>query len=167
MNENASWAGIGAGIIATLDNRVLLVQINYGRAKGKWILPGGTVDIGEHPEQAAQRELLEETGLTGKVTGLLGIRHRLQPEHRQDSNIYYVFTGELDEDSKIDSEAKLKWDPEELMDVKFWPIKDAIKAEAVAPMTRFFIEKYSNSSYLLEKQVNANAGRYQDSVFCI
>lgn len=167
MFENAALSGLGAGIIVTLNNNVLLVQVNYGVAKGKWILPGGTVDKGEHPEQTAERELFEETGLTGKVTGLLAYRHRVHDKWGTDANVYFVFAGELDEDSKIDPESKFKWDPEELMSVKFWDMTRAIKDEDVAPTTRKIIEKYNNSNTLAKSIENQNAGKFEDSMFCL
>lgn len=49
--------------------KVLLIKRLDEPFKGKWALPGGHVDVsdtgvGETPEQAAHRELSEETGLT-------------------------------------------------------------------------------------------------------
>jgi ADP-ribose pyrophosphatase YjhB (NUDIX family) len=40
---------------------------------GRWTLPGGGLRHGKHPEDAVLRELVEETGLRGTVTGLLGV----------------------------------------------------------------------------------------------
>jgi len=40
---------------------------------GWWTLPGGGIDFGEHPEEGAVRELHEETGLVGRVVGLLAV----------------------------------------------------------------------------------------------
>lgn len=42
---------------------VLLVQRSRGAAAGLWSLPGGHLEPGETPEEAARREVEEETGL--------------------------------------------------------------------------------------------------------
>jgi len=56
------------------EPQVLLVRLTDRTPfPGTWSLPGGRVEVGEHPEDAVQRELLEETGLTGRVVGLLAV----------------------------------------------------------------------------------------------
>jgi 8-oxo-dGTP diphosphatase len=71
----------GAYAVATdPDGRILLSKIARGYpGADRWHLPGGGTDHGETPEEALARELVEETGQHGRVTGLLEISHRYDP----------------------------------------------------------------------------------------
>lgn len=53
----------GAYAAITAENKILLSKLNRGPHKGRWSLPGGGIDFGEHPEQTVVRELFEEAGL--------------------------------------------------------------------------------------------------------
>jgi len=51
-----------AAVMFDEDKKILLVKSTYKRFH-LWGLPGGSLEYGEHPEQAVIREVLEETGL--------------------------------------------------------------------------------------------------------
>jgi 8-oxo-dGTP diphosphatase len=60
------------GVALVLDGRVLAARRSYPAATaGRWELPGGKVDDGETPTQAAEREIVEELGCRIAVTGWL------------------------------------------------------------------------------------------------
>jgi 8-oxo-dGTP diphosphatase len=61
-----------AGAVIRDDaGRLLLVRRAHPPAVGTWTLPGGRVEPGETPQQAAEREVFEETALTVEVGKLL------------------------------------------------------------------------------------------------
>ena len=63
-----------AAVVFNLSKmRLLLVLRGQDPGKGKWCLPGGFQEIDETPEQCALRELQEETGIVGRVEGLIGL----------------------------------------------------------------------------------------------
>jgi len=50
-------------VYAERGDKVLMLKRAGGAMSGQWFLPGGAVERGELPEEAARRELLEESGL--------------------------------------------------------------------------------------------------------
>lgn len=70
---------VAACVIPEREGRVLLCQRAIGPGYGKWVMPGGFVDRGEHPHETARREAAEETGLQvtpGALLGVFGTRDR-------------------------------------------------------------------------------------------
>ncbi len=59
-----------AAVIFDDDKNILLVKSTYQRIH-PWGLPGGSLEYGEHPEEAVLREVWEETGLNINIEKLL------------------------------------------------------------------------------------------------
>jgi ADP-ribose pyrophosphatase YjhB (NUDIX family) len=55
---------VGIGVVVLKPGAVLLVRRGKPPNMGAWSLPGGAQEVGETAEDAARRELLEETGVT-------------------------------------------------------------------------------------------------------
>lgn len=66
LYEKARRADTIAILAVTQDKKILVIREQQAGSKKVWELPGGRVDGGETPMQAAQRELLEETGYQAK-----------------------------------------------------------------------------------------------------
>ena len=54
---------VGVGVVVWRRDRVLLIRRGQEPRLGQWSLPGGGQHLGETVEQAARREVREETGL--------------------------------------------------------------------------------------------------------
>ena len=62
-----------AGCLVIDTGRVLLLRRGVMPQIGKWTFPGGYVDLGETPDQAALREMVEEVGMRVELGPLLGL----------------------------------------------------------------------------------------------
>jgi len=58
---------VAVGAIVFKDDKVLLVLRANPPAEKMWSIPGGRVELGETLQEAAEREIKEETGITIKA----------------------------------------------------------------------------------------------------
>jgi len=84
--EAPDWVNV---VAVTADDKVLLIrQYRVGTRTVTTEVPGGTVDPGERPLDAARRELLEETGYTSDDWSEIG---RVEPNPAFQTNVTYTF----------------------------------------------------------------------------
>jgi ADP-ribose pyrophosphatase YjhB (NUDIX family) len=88
------------------DDSILLVKQNYGQQY--WSFPGGIVESGESIDQAAIREVREETGLIIRIEQVVGLYSK-----PQDEALAITFAGRI-------TGGKLKPD-NEILECRFFP----------------------------------------------
>lgn len=69
---------VGVGGVLVHEGKVLLIRRGKEPLKGRWVVPGGTVELGESLEAALVREMEEETGLIVRPLELLTVFDRIE-----------------------------------------------------------------------------------------
>lgn len=67
INEYPAQPRVAVGAVVFKNNMVLLVRRSLPPSRDLWAIPGGKVEIGETLQEAAEREILEETGIIIKA----------------------------------------------------------------------------------------------------
>jgi 8-oxo-dGTP pyrophosphatase MutT (NUDIX family) len=63
----------GGVLVKVIRGRTMVAAIRpQGKPEGTWALPKGNIDAGETPAETAVREVLEETGVQGRLVEKLG-----------------------------------------------------------------------------------------------
>ena len=68
------------GAVVIVNGRVLLVRRGKEPLRGRWVIPGGTVELGETLQEALVREVAEETGLVVKPREVVLVFDRIQKD---------------------------------------------------------------------------------------
>lgn len=93
------------------DRYLLLLKAKGKFGGGFWNAPGGKIELGETPEHAAKREVLEETGITMRTLERMGSlifyfgSGKLRPDWTAEVFLSNDFIGTI----KESEEGKLKW----------------------------------------------------------
>ena len=123
---------IRAGIVLIKDNKVALIE-RHRAGLDYFVFPGGGVDEGESPEQAAVREAMEELGIEVAIKQKVAEIH-LGQKSRQ---VYFLVEqiggnfGTGDGEEYTDSDPN---DPEEGIYVPIWmPIDELLLHEKIYP----------------------------------
>ena len=118
---------LGVSIAVWRGGQVLLAQRGKQPSKGLWSLPGGHVELGETLEEAALRELMEETGVEARVEAFshfLDIIRRGEQNHVEVHYVIAVFRARwtAGEARAGDDAAAVQWrSPDMLHDLDMTP----------------------------------------------
>jgi ADP-ribose pyrophosphatase len=81
---------VGVGAVVVKDDRVLLVRRANEPSRGRWSIPGGTVELGETLAQAAAREVREECQVEVDVGPLLSTFDLIQRDAQGQIRYHYL-----------------------------------------------------------------------------
>ncbi|EMR05139.1 Phosphatase nudJ [Bhargavaea cecembensis DSE10] len=113
------WLG-AAGIVMNGNGEWLVVKKTYGGLKGKWSFPAGFVEPGERADEAAIREVAEETGIRTELSGMAGFRTGVLKGEISDNMALFLLRPLSDSQPVIPQEreiAEARWmTPHELSD---------------------------------------------------
>jgi 8-oxo-dGTP diphosphatase len=88
MAPGPSQPSVGVGAVVIRDGRVLLIRRGKEPLRGRWLVPGGTVELGETLEEAVVREIREETALEVSPLEVLTVFDRID---RQEGRVLYHY----------------------------------------------------------------------------
>jgi 8-oxo-dGTP diphosphatase len=69
---------VGVGGVVIHEGRVLLIKRGQEPLLGRWVIPGGRVELGETLEEALVREILEETSIHARPKEILTVFDRIE-----------------------------------------------------------------------------------------
>jgi 8-oxo-dGTP diphosphatase len=124
-------------VVKNPDGKVLLTKRAIPPYLGKWVMPGGKVDLGEPITSALKREVREEVGLEVHVEGLIDI-YEIVPsnEHAEHYVILYYLASPKSGD--------LTPNEGEVSEV-IWADRKAVSRMDIPDGTRHILSKVFNS----------------------
>lgn len=90
----------GASVLVYQNEKILLIKRGKAPYMGHWSLPGGSQELGETLEEAARRELKEETNLTASNLSFAKVRDRITLDEEGNVKFHFVLATFITNDVK-------------------------------------------------------------------
>ena len=119
-NEYPANPCVAVGAVVFKDKKVLLVRRGKPPAMDLWSIPGGSVHLSETLQQAAEREILEETGIVISAQEPIFAFDYIERDQQGRARFHYVIVDMTaiyisGEPNAGDDAAEARWvSPEEL-----------------------------------------------------
>ncbi|WP_312869003.1 NUDIX hydrolase [Amycolatopsis pithecellobii] len=140
-NEQVAMATprTAAGVIFTDEQaRILMVHTTY---KDYWDVPGGYVEPGESPREAAQREVREELGLSIEVGKLLAVDWA--PSEAEGDKLLFLFAG-----PRLPQDVAFKFSDGEIDEARYVEVDDLAQYTIERLARRLWSALNSDVTYL-------------------
>jgi len=133
---------IGAvGVVLVRDDKILLVKRGSPPAIGKWSLPGGVIEPGERIDEAARRELWEETGLRARPLGVLWLLNNIVLDRERRVKYHYIIIDVLFDPESIEGDLTPGSDA---VDAGWFNLRDVLAdrsvSRTVSRLVRYILE---------------------------
>jgi 8-oxo-dGTP diphosphatase len=81
---------VGVGVVVFKGNNVLLAQRSNKPRMNSWSIPGGAQELGETVEDAAHREIREETSIEIELLGLVEVVNSINHDDEERVQFHYT-----------------------------------------------------------------------------